>query len=166
MEVDQSGSGLAVAHVKRRATDDWSSSFVTLSPIGPDCGGWSDSFTDHRRPCRRDDVAGLPATGLAVSFRDVCDVLKELTYGVAHPAALAHRRNRHALRVECVGDSPGRVITIGVQLEDAPDDRCGFGIDLKRPATSLAADVAIAVRRGAGRLALRILSGVRGTRVG
>ena len=41
MEVDQSESGLAVAYVKRRAIADWSSSFVTLTPIGPDSGGWS-----------------------------------------------------------------------------------------------------------------------------
>jgi hypothetical protein len=39
MQVDQSESGLGAAHVKREPVAVWSSSFVTLSPIGPVSGG-------------------------------------------------------------------------------------------------------------------------------
>ena len=39
MQVDQSGSAWGGAHVKREPVADWSSSFVTLNPIGPVSGG-------------------------------------------------------------------------------------------------------------------------------
>src|SRR5438105_3287010 len=68
MEVDQSESDLAVAHLKRMAIADWSSSFVTLSPIGPNPGA-RQSAKNLRRMLRcasAREASGVSRTSIVI----------------------------------------------------------------------------------------------------